>query len=185
MGTDLLLSLKIFHKSQRRYHVNFANSNKKEENVCPVHTYRDGSHKMGCFVFISHDIAFYIDLQGYVLLGLWIPGEGIEVLHNLQMFLVRVWKSYRTHRSSRYCTEVLQNSQKYRVGTWMLCLYSYPHRGILEGVGYRVYTPGTYPIFRVFRLHKGRVRVWGVVPVPRVLWNRTDRSFVYRFKCHI
>ena len=35
--------------------------------------------------------------------------------------------------------------------------------------------PGVYPIFRVFTLHKGRVRVWDVIPVPRVLWHvRTE-----------
>ena len=28
--------------------------------------------------------------------GLWIPGKGMGVLHNLQKFRVRVWNSYRT-----------------------------------------------------------------------------------------
>ena len=31
-----------------------------------------------------------INLQGYVLLGLWIPGKGMGVLKNLQKFRVRV-----------------------------------------------------------------------------------------------
>ena len=31
--------------------------------------------------------------------------------------------------------------------------------------------PCMYPFFRVFTPHKGRVRVWDVVPVPRVLWH--------------
>ena len=81
------------------------------------------------------------------------------------------------------CTgmEVIQNSQKFRVlngslakltevpgGYIMLCPYPYPHPGILQRVGYRVLIP-------VFILHNGRVRVWDVVPVPRVLWHgRTE-----------
>ena len=36
---------------------------------------------------------------------------------------------------------------------------------------------GIYPIFQVFTLHKGRVRVWDVVPEPRVLWHgRTEAT---------
>ena len=68
-----------------------------------------------------------------------IPGTGGEVLHNSQKFQVWVWKSYRTHTSSRYgfwhgCTELTQvsgtgmtvvhNSRKFRVGIRML--YPYP-----------------------------------------------------------
>ena len=32
-------------------------------------------------------------------------------------FRVRVWESYRTHRSSGYCGTGAQNSQKFREGT--------------------------------------------------------------------
>ena len=40
-------------------------------------------------------------------------------------------------------------------------LYPYPHPGMLQSDEYRVFT-----------LRKGRVRVWGVASVPRVLWHR-------------
>ena len=46
-----------------------------------------------------------------------VPGTGMNVIQNSQKFRVQVWKSYRTHRSSRYCGTGVQNSQKYRAGT--------------------------------------------------------------------
>ena len=54
-------------------------------------------------------------IQGCVREGLWIPGKGMGVLHNLQKFRVRVWMCHRTHRSSRYCGIGIQNLQKFRV----------------------------------------------------------------------
>ena len=48
---------------------------------------------------------------------MWIPGKGMGVLQNFQKFRVRVWKCYRTHRSSVYCGTGIQNSQKFRAGT--------------------------------------------------------------------
>ena len=47
--------------------------------------------------------------------------------------------------------------------------------------------PGSYPIFPVFTLHKGRVPVWDVAPVPRVLWHLayiTHARFEYEYDCH-
>ena len=38
------------------------------------------------------------------------------VLQNFQKFRVRVWKRYRTHRSSGYCGMGVQNSPKFRAG---------------------------------------------------------------------
>ena len=38
------------------------------------------------------------------------------ILQNFQKFRVRVWKCYRTHRSSRYCGTGVNNSQKFRAG---------------------------------------------------------------------
>ena len=38
-------------------------------------------------------------------------------LQNFQKFRIRVWKCYRTFRSSGYCGRGVQNSQKFRAGT--------------------------------------------------------------------
>ena len=43
------------------------------------------------------------------------PGYCATVLQKSQKFWVRVWSSYRTYRSSGYGTELLQNSQNFRV----------------------------------------------------------------------
>ena len=40
------------------------------------------------------------------------PGTGMNVIHNLQKFRVRVRKCYRTRRSSGYCGTGVRNSQK-------------------------------------------------------------------------
>ena len=82
-------------------------------------------------------------------------------------------KSSRTHRSSGYCMQVLQNSQKSRAST------SYMHAVLVPVPAPRYFTkcrvpgiyPGIYPIFRGVTLLNGWVRVWDVVPVPRVLWH--------------
>ena len=56
-------------------------------------------------------------LHDRVLSGLWIPGKAMGVFQNFQKFRVRVWKCYRTSRSSGYCGTGIQNSQKFRAGT--------------------------------------------------------------------
>ena len=43
------------------------------------------------------------------------PGYCATALQKSQKFRVRVWGSYITYRSSAYGTEVLQNSQEFRV----------------------------------------------------------------------
>ena len=53
---------------------------------------------------------------------MWIPGKGTG-LQNFQKFRVRVWKCYRSHRSSGLCGTGVQNSQKFRAGTKCLCPY--------------------------------------------------------------
>ena len=88
----------------------------------------------------------------------------MAALQNLEKIRVRVWKSYKTHRSSGYGygsladlredsgtgMEVLQNSQKFRVRDG--------HLPELTEV------PDRYP---------------NVVPVPRVLWHgRTELTEV-------
>ena len=93
-----------------------------------------------------------------------VPGTGMAALQNLEKIRVRVWKSYKTHRSSGYGygsladlredsgtgMEVLQNSQKFRVRDG--------HLPELTEV------PDRYP---------------NVVPVPRVLWHgRTELTEV-------
>ena len=110
----------------------------------------------------------------------------MEVVQNSQKFWVRVRQSYRTHRSSGYCTEISQ--ELHSVG------FQDPGRGYGSLTGFtedpgtgkeviqnsqKFRVPGIYlviqTIFRVFTLHKGRERVWDVVPVPRVLWHgRTE-----------
>ena len=58
----------------------------------------------------------------YVLKDLGIPDKGTGgVSQNFQKFRVRLWKCYRTHRSSGYCGTGLQNSQKFRAGTKHTC----------------------------------------------------------------
>ena len=53
-----------------------------------------------------------------------VPGTGMNVIQNFQKFRIRVRKSYRTSRSSRYCGTGVQNLQKFRAG-WKM-LYPYP-----------------------------------------------------------
>ena len=53
-----------------------------------------------------------------------LPGKGMGFLQNLQKFRVRVRKSYRTSRCSRYCGTGVHNSQKFRAGIKML--YPFP-----------------------------------------------------------
>ena len=120
------------------------------------------------------------------------------VLLNFQKFRVRVWKCYRSHRSSGYCGTVVQNSQKFRVGTKdavpvprVLWHGAYrTHKS--SGYGYACATeltevPGTgmkvlqnSQKFRVLWLGRTELakvsgRYKNAVPVPRVLWHgRTD-----------
>ena len=46
-----------------------------------------------------------------------VAGKGMGVLQKLKKFRVRVWKCYRTHKSSGYCGTGVQNSEKFRAGT--------------------------------------------------------------------
>ena len=133
------------------------------------------------------------------------------VLKNFQKFRVRVWKCYRTSRSSGYCGTGMQNSQKFRAGTnhavpvpRVLGNGSYrTHRSF--GYGYESLTElpevpdTTYGYesrenlqnFRV--LWHGRTELTEVpgrykhaVPVPRVfvaLAYRTSRSSGYGYEC--
>ena len=79
-----------------------------------------------CLIYLSTSICFPPEgiFQVYVLEGLWIPDKGIRVLQNFQTFRVRVWKCYRTHRSSGYCGKGVRNSQKFRKG--IQTLYPFP-----------------------------------------------------------
>ena len=124
------------------------------------------------------------------------------VLPNFHKFRVRVWKRYRTHRSSGYCGAGVQNSQKFRAGkknavpvTRVLWHRAYrTHRS--SRYGYECPTeftevPGTgmkvlQNSQKFWVLWHGRTEVTEVpgrykkvVPVPRVLWHgRTDLSEV-------
>ena len=116
------------------------------------------------------------------------------VLQNFHKLRVRVWKCYRTHRSSGYCGTGVQNSQKFWAGTKnavpvprVLWHGAYrTHRS--SGYGYECHTelaevPGTgmkvLQNFQKFRvLWHGRTELTEVparyinaVPVPRVLWH--------------
>ena len=53
-----------------------------------------------------------------------VPGTGIKVLQNFQKGRVRIWKCYKTSRTSGYCGTGVQNFQKFRAGINML--YPYP-----------------------------------------------------------
>ena len=124
------------------------------------------------------------------------------VLQNFQKFRVRVWKRYRTHRSSGYCGTGVQNSQKFRAGTenvvpvlrvsWHGAYRT--HRS--SGYGYEWPTqltevPGTgMKVLQNFQkfglLWHGRTELTEVpgkhknaVPVPQVLWHwRTELTEV-------
>ena len=75
---------------------------------------------------------------------------------------VRVWKSYRTCRSSGYCVEVLCTKLTEVSAGYMnivpvpVAARRYFTKDRVSGTS--IY-PGIYPTFRVFTLHQGRVRV--------------------------
>ena len=124
------------------------------------------------------------------------------VLQNFQKFRVRVWKCYRTHRSSVYCGTGIQNSQKFRAGTKnavpvpRVLLHGAYRTHRTSGYGFECPTeltqvPGTgmkvlqkFQKFRVFwhgrtELTEVPGRYKNAVPVPRVLWHgRTDLTEV-------
>ena len=69
-----------------------------------------------------------------------VPGTGMNVVQNFQKFRVRVWKSYKTSRTSGYRGTGVHNSQKFRAGINML----YPYPGSLWHWGTEVpEVPGT------------------------------------------
>ena len=111
------------------------------------------------------------------------------VLQNFQKFRVRVWKCYRTSRSSGYCGTGIQNFQKFRSGT----KHAVP---ILRPRTYRTSRISRYGMkvlqnFQKFRvLWHRRTEVPGrykhAVPVPRVFVApayRTSRSSGYGYEC--
>ena len=139
--------------------------------------------------------------KGYALQGLWIPRKGMEVLHNLQKPPVRVWKSNRTHRSSGYCMEILQNSRTWRVHIWCCArtrtstpmFYKVSGTGYIPrrlpyfwlfsyktgGYGYAMLYPYLgYCVTGVQNLQKFRVREWMTYRT-----QRTHKSSGYGYEC--
>ena len=91
------------------------------------------------------------------------------VLQNLQKFRVRVWKSYKTSRSSGYGYEVVQNFHKFRPGT--------THSVRVP----RVLWHGSYRTHRSSGCGYGSL-IYACPELLEVLYDRTSRTAGYGYE---